>query len=448
MSRNSKYISGTSVVEIIESVRGAVGRDELKAGAPLPSIRELAGDLRVHRNTVANAYARLASMGVIETQRGRAGSRVARRDLFQPLQPSDPDYGGEVRNLAFGNPDGALLPDLKAHFAQALERAPHLYGAAADVPELVAFERARAKAAGLRTDQVIVTSGAADAIERVLLAHLAPGDSVAVEEPCYTRIVLLIRALGLRPLAVTLDEEGMQPSALAASLERGARAVILTPLAQNPTGATLSLERAAALSQLLSRHPDVLLIEDDHFGALARATPRSLLGRSLAPVPRWAIARSMSKFLGPDLRVAFLHTDATTAARVKARLALGANWVSHILQVAVHVALQDPTTTKSIAKAGETYAKRREALLAALHANGVPAMGREGLHVWLPTPHDARLAHFLLARGWAVQTGENFRIERSLGLRITTSTLAPKAATVLAKDIADAFSPRERATMG
>ncbi|MBN0848437.1 aminotransferase class I/II-fold pyridoxal phosphate-dependent enzyme, partial [Pseudomonas aeruginosa] len=105
----------------------------------------------------------------------------------------------------------------------------------------------------------------------------------------------MVRYAGFTPCPVAVDAEGMDPDGLEEALRNGARAVILTPRAHNPTGCSLTETRAHALREVLARYPQVLAIVDDHF-ALLSATPWH------SPLPastqRWALVRSMSKTLG------------------------------------------------------------------------------------------------------------------------------------------------------
>lgn len=229
----------------------------------------------------------------------------------------------------------------------------------------------------------------------------------------------------------------MCPQALEAALADGAQAVLCTPRAQNPTGCGLSETRAHELRQVLARHPHVLVIEDDHFALLAE-TPYF----SIAPATtvRRALVRSVSKGFGPDLRLAFVATDAGTATRLGMRLAPGTTWVSHVLQAAVRDLLGSTAAMARVQAAGVAYASRRKALIDALRTEGIGAQEPcDGFNVWVPLPDgsDAHRVEQRLARlGWAVRTGDAFAITAKLpALRVTVSTLDPAEAARFAAQL-------------
>ncbi len=145
--------------------------------------------------------------------------------------------------------------------------------------------------------------------------------------------------------------------------------------------------------------------------------------------------RSSSKALGPDLRVALVAGDAETVAAVEARQAVGAGWVSHILQELVLVLLSDPATSALMDRAALAYAARRGALLDALAQLGVPAHGRSGLNVWIPVDDEAAVVAGMAARGWAVAPGARYRIASPAGIRVTVATLDPGEAAAVATDL-------------
>ena len=146
--------------------------------------------------------------------------------------------------------------------------------------------------------------------------------------------------------------------------------------------------------------------------------------------------RSVSKLLGPDLRLAILAGDAATVARVEGRQRLGMGWVSHVLQRAVLALWSDRRVTGRFAKVAEAYATRRRALISALARRGIAGYGRSGLNVWIPVAEEAAAVTALAERGWAVRAGEPYRTRTSPAIRVTVSTLQPAEAERLADDLA------------
>src|SRR5260370_41063686 len=132
--------------------------------------------------------------------------------------------------------------------------------------------------------------------------------------------------MGLAAVPVPVDDRGIRPDALAAALARGAGALIATPRARAATGAAWAAGRAAEIAEILRRHPATGVIEDDHAGPVAGVPAFSACaGRSAGPA-RWVTLRSVSKSLGPDLRLAVLAGDEPTITRVPGRQPLGPGW--------------------------------------------------------------------------------------------------------------------------
>ncbi|MGK5631623.1 aminotransferase class I/II-fold pyridoxal phosphate-dependent enzyme [Streptomyces sp. URMC 123] len=429
-------ITGRRAAEIAASVEFAVGSGELSPGQPLPPLRELAEELGVNPNTVAAAYRSLRERGVIETA-GRRGSRVRARPATAPRGAIHVEVPPGVRDLT-GNPDAALLPRLGPALAAAARRydeRPTLYGDRPVDSGLERAARAAFEADGVPPGPIALTSGSLDAIERVLMAHLRPGDAVVVEDPGWGSLLDLIPALGLRPVPCAVDDEGPLPDRLTGALAAGARAVVVTARAQNPTGAAVSPARARALRDILARRPEVLLIEDDHGHAIVDEPLHPLsAGRE-----RWALVRSTAKAYGPDLRLAVLTGDRVTIDRVSGRQRLGAGWVSHLLQGAVaHLWASGAVDTAEVAG---SYGARRDALVRALNERGVAARGRTGMNVWVPVSDETGVVTGLLRRGWAVSPGARFRLSSPPGVRITVSTLTLHDVEPLADAVAEALSP-------
>ncbi|MFE7120268.1 aminotransferase class I/II-fold pyridoxal phosphate-dependent enzyme [Streptomyces sp. NPDC057654] len=429
-------ISGTTAAEIAGSVRDLIASGELAPQDLLPPVRTLAEELGVNRNTVASAYRQLVAAAEAVT-RGRGGTAVAG---VPQLASEGAWFGGRLTDLASGNPDPRLLPDaLRA--LRGGEYRPALYGSP-PVDERLAGWAVRQYAPDIGDSgfRVVVTHGAVDATERLLNAYLTRGDAVAVEDPCFLASIGTLRLNGFRTVAVAVDGQGMRPDALRAALESGVRAVVCTPRAHNPTGVSITEERAAELWEVLAGHPQVLVIEDDHFWAVSRSSYHRITPPGLS---RWALVRSASKFLGPDLRLALVACDQETASRLGTRLNTGASWVSGLLQHAAHVLLTDPDVIALTARARETYVRRGDRLLARLGEHGitVPDDYRpDGLNVWVPLPTPARpVADALARRGWAVQPGGLFTSgpSEAQALRVTAAELTDEQATQFTADLAD-----------
>src|SRR5256714_6663071 len=253
MSVRTRYqLAGRTAIDIAATVETAIRHQSLGPGEQLPPVRALAEELSVSPATVASAYRHLRTRGILVGD-GRRGTRVAARPPLLARPPAAPPKG--ARDLASGNPDPALLPPLRAALGRVAAE-HHLYGAGAHEPRLVELARSHFEADRVPHDHLCVVSGALDGIERVLAAHLRPGDRVAVENPGYAALFDLLRAQGLSLLGVGVDASGMRPAELELALARGARAVVITPRGQNPTGAALDDARAGVLRALLARRPE------------------------------------------------------------------------------------------------------------------------------------------------------------------------------------------------
>jgi DNA-binding transcriptional MocR family regulator len=434
-------VHGSTAREIAASLEAAIRQGSLSPGSGLPSVRHLATSLGVSPPTVSAALADLRRRGVVVTHARRRSVVSPRPPVALPGAPGEPPLTPDVRDLARGNPDPDLLPDVRPILARlaAAPRRARGYGDDAIDPRLVELGRREFDEAGVVPEQLCLASGALDGVERALAAHLTPGDRVIVEDPGYFAVFDLLRAMGLEAVPVPIDEAGLLPDALRPVLDQ-ARAIVLTPRAQNPTGAALDRKRADALRDVLQAAPDLLVVEDDHQGPIAGAAGFSLSGGRR----RWAVIRSVAKSLGPDLRLAFVGGDAETIARVEGRLALGPGWVSHLLQELVVELLSSKRIRLGLALSHATYSRRRLALHEALAEQGIAATSRSGFNVWVPVPDESSVVARLLRSGWAVAPGARYRLRSPAAIRVTCATLDESEAPRFAADLAEALQPQRR----
>jgi DNA-binding transcriptional MocR family regulator len=425
-------VSGGTAKEISASVEAGIRDGQLTPGDRLPAVRELADQLGLSPTTVAAAYGDLRRRG-ITAGAGRAGTRI--RDAPPVSSRAYLTVPAGTRDLITGGPDPALLPTLPARPAA---RALPQYAGAPVAPRLRRLATEHLAADGIDTSSLMVTGGALDGIERVLATWLTPSDRVIVEDPGHAVTFDLVAAMGYTAMPVPVDDQGLRPAELEAALARGAGAVIATPRAQAATGAAWDGDRAATISAILRRHPSAVLIEDDHAGPVAGMPAWS----AAAGLPRWVTIRSVSKSLGPDLRLAVLAGDEVTIARVAGRQALGTGWVSYQLQELVADLWSDPAVARVLDAAAQVYARRGQALRSALRDQGIAASGRSGFTCWVRVADEDGVASALAQAGWAVAPGQRFRIAAPPGIRISFASLDEADAASLAADIARATRHR------
>jgi DNA-binding transcriptional MocR family regulator len=386
---------------LASAVSRAVRDGALRPGDRLPPIRAVAGELGLSPTTVSAAWSLLARSGTIRTD-GRRGTTVADRQ-----RPGSPRHQRTIdRRTAFrldlstGVPDPALLPGLSDVLGSLSDVAtPGSYLDDPVLPELAATLRADWP---FPVDEIGVVDGAMDGLELAVRVLVGVGDRVAVESPGFPPLLDLLEASGARVVGVPLDAAGMSADALRAAGR--VSAVFLQPRAQNPTGVSMTAQRAEDLARV-TRRWNAVVVEDDSAGAIASAPPMS--------VGRWqpertVHVRSFAKSHGPDLRLAAISAPAEIADQITALRQLGQGWSSRLLQRLLLGLLTDPASVASVARAREVYAVRRAALVDALAAQGVPVGGTDGLNVWVPVADETAAVVRLASDGIGVAPGSPF----------------------------------------
>ena len=295
-----------------QGIAGAFGRairsGDLAPGDRLPTVREVAAELGVSPATVSAAWQALRRTGVV-VSRGRAGTFV-RETPARLAEPAPARTGGRPAPTGCGwtsraaHPTPSLLPSLGPAFGRVSARAGT--GVYQDEPVLPALRTALEATWPYPTESITVVDGATDGVSRVLEQCVHLGDRVALESPGYPPFYDLVESLGAEIVPLELDDSGVRPESLRAALDTRPVAVVLQPRAQNPTGISMSPERAHTLAGVLTtrrRQPIPWIVEDDHSGAIS-TSPDVSLGTHL---PDHVVhVRSFSKSHGPDLRIAAL----------------------------------------------------------------------------------------------------------------------------------------------
>lgn len=406
---------------VANAVSRAVRDGALQPGARLPPIRALAAQLGLSPTTVSAGWALLARSGAIRTD-GRRGTTVA--DLQDPI-PGRYRRALEQQlefalDLSTGIPDSALLPNLGLALSELTTAGTP--GSYLDDPVLPGLLDVLKAQWPYTADEFMVVDGAMDALDLVSRSLLRFGDRAVVEHPCFPPLLDLLESIGVEVVGVPVDHVGLLPEPLTTALSRPAAAVFLQPRAQNPTGASMTEQRAQDLAPILAQ-AGMPVVEDDSSGAVAATTPISL-GHW---IPGQVIhIRSFSKSHGPDLRLAAMSGPSDLLREIIHRRQLGQGWSSRLLQRVLLSLLTDPTTVADVDRARDEYTRRRDALVAALASCGVQVASGDGLNLWVPVNDESAAIVRLASQGVGVTPGSPFDVLPGGGdhVRVTVGLVA------------------------
>ena len=318
--------SGPLYRQLSDSLAELIERGELPPGATLPPERALATALTVSRTTIVAAYQALRESKRLERRQG-SGTRVSpdrNRETVSGLageHAASQFLNGPLATIDFAT---AALPslDLVADVAAGLTRDDylrltgtyhgyHLRG----LPALRERIARWYSDAGLPTapEDILITSGAQQALELVARGCLQAGDGVVVEQPTYRGALEAFARTGSRLRTVRIDEQGLDVAALERLLtNESPRLVYVQAAAHNPTGAVLSDERRQRLAKLLDQH-EVVLVDDTSLAGTAfdgRSTPAAL-----ATHERLVTIGSMSKLFWGGLRLGWIRAVPQVVSR-------------------------------------------------------------------------------------------------------------------------------------
>jgi GntR family transcriptional regulator/MocR family aminotransferase len=331
----------------------------------------------------------------------------------------------QATNCSFGGPGASLLPLklIKRHWLAAFDDVSNCdlqYNTVEPIEGLTEVLTARLSVHGIPVkgaDLLVGTSAqqfmvlATDVISRL---RGAQEPVVAVEQPGYYTIFDTWDHAGIRMIGMETDEDGARPDSLESAIRAGANAVLFTPRAHNPTGASWRPERLQALGDLLSRCPHVLAIEDDHFGDIAHECAGSLLADPRVE-DRVIYIRTFSKSIAPDLRLSVAAARPRLKTLLQDAKSHADGWSSRLLQRVLAGVLQDDALGSWLERVRNTYQVRRKRVAEVMSKCGIPGVaaspGRDGVNVWihLPSGFDAsEVIERAAALGVLVAPGEVF----------------------------------------
>ena len=331
--------SGPLYAQLARALQEQLARGLLPPGARLPSERALGAALGVSRTTVVAAYDVLRATGWLRSHRG-SGTRVGRA---VPASPPPTELGGgdggfeplEEGPFAFEPPADDIELTLATLPGAAIVAAEAKCVAEEDLPELLrSFGYLPFGLPALRgavaahlselgvpsvADEVLITSGAQQAID-LLARHLGgPGVSVMLENPTYPPAIDVFRASGAHLIPVGLDEEGIRTDLVRLAVQRSrAQLLFLNPICHNPTGTTLSESRRRELGRLGSDFG--LTVIDDLTNAYLMFDERLPMPLAAAGERERVITiGSLSKVAWGGLRIGWIRAPRSLIAQLAAR---------------------------------------------------------------------------------------------------------------------------------
>jgi 2-aminoadipate transaminase len=262
----------------------------------------------------------------------------------------------------------ALSPDLVASCAQAALADDGVrilsYGTGEGYPPLREYLAARH---GVTPDRVFITNGSLQGFVFLLETLLETGASVAVEAPTYDRALLQLSVHGMQTMPIPMQADGLDVDALGELCAAGAvpKLIYTIPTFQNPSGATMSLEKRRALVELAERH-DFLILEDDPYGELrfeGEALPRLF---EVGGPERVLFTSSYSKTVAPGLRVGYIIVPADLRKKLAAIASRTYISPSLLAQAVIHRICVDGHIEGNIARVTDLMRQRRDAMVGAL----------------------------------------------------------------------------------
>ena len=355
-------------------------------------------------DTLATAAARAADVLWKDrfAQRALGATSSAIRELLKFTERPD------IISFAGGLPAAETFPmaELEAACQRVLEKqgaSAMQYSTTEGYPPLRELLVAQMARYGIKVgiENVLITSGAQQALDLIGRLLINPGDEVLTEEPTFLGAIQAFTACQARFLGVPADHEGMRVDLVERALRAGPKFLYVLPNFQNPSGVTLSLERRERLVELAS-HYGVPVVEDDPYGQLryegthlpplvkVDATFHGFANGERAFRGDVLYLGTLSKVLGPGLRVGWVVAPEEVVRKL-VQLKQGADLhTSTFTQMVAYETARDGFLVRHVPAIRAIYRERRDAMLAALERHAPEEVRwtrpQGGLFLWLTLP--------------------------------------------------------------
>jgi len=442
-------------IQLRDQLRALVHSGDLRSGDRIPASRELAGQLGVHRTTVANAYAELESEGLIQGHVGRGtficGTGVKQ---FSPA-PRASGNGGPTRwEALFADERGdeglsRMMPDVppdaiaftcarpsdESFPLDEIRRCTNAvlrregrkilqFGASDGYEPLrrALLDWFRREGSNVRPEQLLITDGVQQSIDLICKAFLRPGDCVALENPAYPGALTLLAGARVRTLAVPVEANasrtghvGMDVDALeTVLLQNRVKFILVTPDFHNPTGTAMPLEQRRRLLEIAARY-QVPVVEDSIYARIRLRGNALPSLRSLDTQGNVVQLDSFSKIAFPGLRVGWCIGAESAIGRLRLVKQASDLHTDQLAQAAIAEFMRRGYMERHLARTKKSYRSRLGAMQEALEKHmpaGTSWTNPEGgMTVWVTLPAGFDAGELLIharERGIYFIPGRNF----------------------------------------
>ncbi|AEE46331.1 PLP-dependent aminotransferase family protein [Cellulomonas fimi] len=415
--------AGPAYTALADALRAAVLSGTLPLSTRLPGERELADALGISRTTATAAYGLLRDEGYLVSRRGSGTvTTLPTAPGARTPTPVPPGSDDSLADLSVAAPSAPSA--LHAAYLAALDALPrHLAGTGYSPLGLPVLRDALARwytrrGAPTTPDQILVTTGAQQAIHLLVAAHAGPGDRVVVEQPTYPHAMDVVRAAGARPVPVPSGADGLDVDLLESTLRQVApRLVYLIPDHRNPTGTSLDPAQREQVRALARRYRTTV-VGDEVLRELTLDGPAPELyaGDGTAAHVVVTIGSASKSFWG-GLRVGWVraHPDLVgRLASVRAHVDIGTAPMEQLVVAELIERADD------VLAARRRVLRERRDLLVGLLRDQLPAwdvpVPAGGLSLWvdLGAPVSSALAASAVRHGVRVVPGPAFGVDTAL----------------------------------
>jgi DNA-binding transcriptional MocR family regulator len=444
MAVNRAGASQTLVEKCIQWVQGRIDRQVFRPGMRLPSIRSAARDMDVSTFTVVAAYERLVATGYLEARRGSGFyvcARVGGTDAIPRRPPPQINLDWLLRSmLVDAGARGPGLGVLPKSWLNGIQLAAALRSLGRQRPSrwlesgtprgfeplrTVIQQRLATLDVVAQVDQILLTTGVTHALDLVLRTLVTPSDTVMIPVPCWFGAIGLLAAQGVRVVGIPSSANGPDLQALdRIAREHKPKLLIMSSVAQNPTGVSLSPEMMARVVDIANRR-DFLIFEDDIYADLC-AGPIARLA-AVDQLNRVIYASGFSKSLASNVRVGYLACRADLAETLAGMKVLRGFTTPELNERLVHALLVEGKYARHTQILRTRLAAARAATRSVLQREGVEILGdpEHGLFFWVNARKNTNeMAAMLREQGLVLAPGSLFSLEQSpsdwMRLNVTT----------------------------